>query len=529
MEPTQEGSAQGLDLYWHIAVRRRWWIIVPFVIGWAAVLGACWVIPPKFKSESLIMVEQQRVSTEYVTPNVTQDISARMNALTEKIMSRTNLLDIAKKYDLYSASKANVDTDLVADKLRKDISIDLQRSASTRPDQLTAFKLSYINANPEIANKVTQELTSLFIDTSMKHAADVAKQTDDFLHRQLDLAQQDLDAQEKKMREFKTQNLGELPEQLTSNLQILTGLQSRMQSATEALSRAEQQRTYLESLRDRYRAATTAGATSPDAPVTAAAIDLQLEKLHQQLADLQAKYTDKHPDVIRTKNEIAVAEAMKAKIEKQVATGQTSNKPKSPQQLQAEAPLMQIESQLKANEIEIANDRAEIKSINGQIGQYQGRLNSTPMREQQLAAIIRDHEQSQKNYDELLKKTQQSGLATNLLSEQQGEQFKLIDPPSMPTKPYSPDRSKMALLGIGIGLALGVVIAGLVELSDLHVYTEGQVKEIVGATMMIVGVPSLWTPSEIHLNRRSAVMQAALAGVIVLAVSGITAFTFIKG
>lgn len=529
MENVTEQSTPGLDLYWHIAKRRRWWIMVPFVIGWVAVLGASWVIPPKYRSESLILVEQQRVSTEYVTPNVTQDISARMNSLTEQIMSRTRLLEIANKYNLYAAGKTNVDADQVVDKLRKDISIDLQRAPQARVgDQLTAFKLSYVSGNAQLANQVTQELTSLFIDTSMKHSADVAKQTTDFLRRQLDLAQQDLDAQEKKLREFKTQNLGELPEQLQSNLQILTGLQGRLQASTEALSRAEQQRTYLESLRDRYRSANEAAATSPDAPITAATLDLQLEKLHQQLTDLQAKYTDKHPDVIRTKSEIAAAEAMKAKIEKQ-GSAQASNKPKSPQQLQAEAPLMQIESQLKANEIEIANRRAEIKGVNSEIGQYQGRLNLTPMREQQLAAILRDHDQSQKNYDELLKKTQQSELATNLQSEQQGEQFKLIDPASVPTKPYSPDRSKMALMGIAVGLALGVVIAGLVEFSDLHVYTEGQVKEIVGATMMIVGVPSLWTPSEISLNRRFAWMQAALAGIIVVAVTGITAFTFIKG
>src|ERR1044071_3015340 len=108
-----------------------------------------------------------------------------------------------------------------------------------------------------------------------------------------------------------------------------------------------------------------------------------------------------------------------------------------------------------------------------------------------MAAIIRDHEQSQKNYQELLKKSQQSELATSLENQQQGEQFKLIDPPSLPARPYFPDRSKMSLIGIAVGLALGLVIAGLAELSDLHVFTEGQIKEIVGASMMIVGVPSL--------------------------------------
>src|SRR5512140_3653085 len=101
MESTAEKPTPGLDLYWRIAVRRRWWILVPFVAGWAAVLAASWVIPPKYKSESMILVEQQRVPENYVTPNVTMDIGSRMNALTEQIMSRTRLLAIADKFNLY--------------------------------------------------------------------------------------------------------------------------------------------------------------------------------------------------------------------------------------------------------------------------------------------------------------------------------------------------------------------------------------------------------------------------------------------
>ncbi len=527
MDQPQETQGQGLDLYIRIAIRRRWWIMVPFVLGWAAVLAASWIIPPKYKSESLILVEQQRVSTDYVTPNVTLDLSARINSLTEQIMSRTRLLAIADKFNLYSGNKV-ADQDAIVDKLRKDISIDLEKSRTSRPDQLTAFRLSYVSSSPQLANQVTQELTSLFIDTSMKHSADVSQQTTDFLQRQLEIARKDLDEQERKLREFKSQYLGELPEQLQSNVQILSGLQGRLQGATDTLNRAEQQRVYLESLQTQYRAAARQ-ASGTNTPVTAASVDKQLEQLHQQLSEAQAKYTDKHPDVIRLKGEIAAAEAMKAKIDKELAQPEAATKKPSPSELQAQAPLMQIESQLKANEIEIANDKAEIKSITNQIGQYQGRLNLTPMREQQLAGIIRDHDQSQKNYDELLKKYQQSGLATSLQSEQQGEQFKLIDPPSVPARPYFPDRSKMALAGLGVGLALGIVVAGLVEFSDLHIYTDGQVKEIVGATMMIVGVPSLWTPGEVRLNRRSGWAQAGIAIVLLLAVSMVTAYTVVKG
>jgi polysaccharide chain length determinant protein (PEP-CTERM system associated) len=528
VEQAQETPSQGLDLYWHIAVRRRWWILVPFVLGWAAVLGASWVLPPRYKSEALILVEQQRVPEQYVMPNTTLDVSARLATLTEQIMSRTRLLAIAEKFNLSGGVQAKQDPDKIVDALRKDIAIDLQRG-ETRTGPLSAFKLSYVSSSAQLAQQVTSELTSLFIDTSIRHSAEMSQQTTQFLQGQLELARKDLDEQEGKLREFKMQNLGELPEQMQSNVQILTGLQSRLQAATETLNRAEQQRMLLESLKDRYRGARAAVASS-DNPITAAAVDQRLEKLHQELTELLAKYTDKHPDVIRVKSEIASAEALKAKIDKEASSrAATPSKRQTAAELQAEAPLMQIETSLKANEMEIANARAEIKNVNSQVGQYQSRLNLTPMREQQLAAIIRNHEQSQKNYDELLKKSQQSELATSLENQQQGEQFKLIDPASLPQRPYFPDRSKMALIGIGVGLVLGVVVAGLVEISDLHVYTEGQVKEIVGATMMTVGVPSLWTPSEIHTRRRSAWMQAAVGMALLLVVSSVTAFTFLRG
>jgi len=530
MEANQENQAQGLDLYWRIAVRRRWWILVPFVCGWAAVLGASWIIPPKYKSEAMILIEQQRVPEEYVMPNVRLDMAARMNTLTEQIMSRTRLLAIAEKFNLYANDPVKKDPDKLAEKVRKDISIDLQNSRSNRGDQLTAFKLSYVASNAQMAQQITQELTSLFIDTSLKHSAEASQQTTEFLQRQLEVARKDLDDQEAKLREFKSQYLGELPEQLQSNVQILSGLQGRLQSATDTMNRAEQQRVYLESLLAQYRGAQKATAT-PDQPLTTEAVDQQLAKLHQELTELQAKYTDKHPDVIKVKGEIAAAEALRSKIDKDMSSRSDTgtNKKLTPSQLQAQAPIMQVESQLKAIDLEIANDRAEIKNINNQIGQYQSRLNLTPMREQQLAAIIRDHDQSQKNYQELLKKSQQSELATSLESQQQGEQFKLIDPPNFPLRPYFPDRSKMALIGIAIGLALGVAIAVVVEMTDLHVYTEGQVKDIVGAAMMIVNVPALRTPSEIHAQKRATWMQAMVGAAIVLFVSAITTFTFFLG
>src|ERR1041385_2706254 len=111
MDNVAEKPTPGLDLYWRILKRRRWWILIPFVLGWAAVLGASWVLPPKYRSEALILVEQQRVPETYVQSNVTLDISARMAGLTEQIMSRTRLMTIADKFNLYPGERAKQDPD----------------------------------------------------------------------------------------------------------------------------------------------------------------------------------------------------------------------------------------------------------------------------------------------------------------------------------------------------------------------------------------------------------------------------------
>ena len=528
MDQVSEKAAPGPELYWRIAVRRRWWILIPFVLGWAAVLGASWVIPPKFRSDALILVEQQQVPQQYVVPNVTMDISARMNALTEQIMSRTRLVAIAQKFNLYPSVRSTGDPDALAVALRKDISIDLQEASRRGGAALTSFTLSYVSSSPQLAQQVTNELSSLFIDTSMRHSAEVSQQTTEFLQRQVELARKDLDEQEIKLRDFKMKYLGTLPQQLGSNLQILSGLQARLQSATDTLTRAQQQRELLQSMLSQYSSAQTVSSNS-DAGTSPLAIEQQLQALRQQLTELEAKYTERHPDVLRVKRQIASLESQKGKLQNEIASQKGAPKKAPVVDVQAQGPVLRMEAQLKATEFEIANARNEIKRINGEIAQYQSRLNLTPVREQELATIVRDHGQAQKQFNDLLAKSQQSELATSLENQQQGERFRLIDPASLPQRPYFPDRMKMALAGLAVGLALGVVIAGLMEFIDLHVFTESQVKDIIGASIMVVGIPPLFTPSEALRNRRSSWLQGAVGCILVLVVCGITAFTIIRG
>jgi uncharacterized protein involved in exopolysaccharide biosynthesis len=187
-------------------------------------------------------------------------------------------------------------------------------------------------------------------------------------------------------------------------------------------------------------------------------------------------------------------------------------------------PILQFESQLKANQQEIADTKRELAQVEAQIAGYQGRLNNMPIREQQLADLTRDYDQSKLNYDSLLKKQMQSQMATNLEKRQQGEQFRIIDPPSLPKKPVSPDRLKLSLMGLAGGLLLGLGLAVVVEAVEDKVRTEDEVTRLV-KVRILAGVPHLFTPEEENKRKVRRVVEWCAAAVMLLVMVAANAYT----
>ncbi len=529
MDQQNEGQGPSLQEYWSMLRRRRWWVIVPLVAGWGLVLAASWFIPEQFKSQTVILVEQQRVPANYVQPNVTMDLQGRLQSMSEQILSRTRLLAIIQKLNLYGKDRGHLDPDSLVEQMRKDITIELVTTA--RGAELTAFKISYVGPSPMVVQQVTGELTSLFIDENLKTRTQASEDTTAFLENQLTEARKELDVQERRLREFKSKYLGELPEQMPSNMQILNGLQTRLSAVNDALNRDEQQRLYLESLLSQYR--DLRSKTDSDTPVSLPALEARLEQLQNQLAQLSTKYTAQHPDVLSVKREIASTEALKQKIEADLANPKKSSKPEAPNahsvaELQASTPEMQMRSQLKVNQNEIENLKRQQKQLTSEIASYESRLNLTPAREQEMAAVVRDTQQSRANYDSLLQKKLQSELATNLERRQQGEQFRVIDPPNLPQRPFWPNRLKLSLIGIGVGLVLGVGLAVVKELMDPLVYEDSQVKRLCDAEVL-ASVPGLWTATELQRQRRVVAVETLAASLLLLVIPLVTAYTYYYG
>jgi protein tyrosine kinase modulator len=314
-------------------------------------------------------------------------------------------------------------------------------------------------------------------------------------------------------------------------MQILTGLQNRLQSANDALNQAQQQKLYLQSLTTQYRALRPAAA--PDQKGIAAPVSYgstqRLQQLRSQLAELQAKYTPRHPDVVRLQQEIAEAEkaaSLDAQSDEQKSSG-TVQTAAVGEDVQAAGPMLQIQSQLKATEFEIANRKAEIKNIEGEIDSYQNKLNLAPAREQELAAITRDHEQSRAYYESLLAKRNQSEMATNLEKRQQGEQFRMIDPPSLPQRPYFPNRVLFSFAGIGFGLLLAGAYVVIRELATGRIYGEEELTKIVECRNMVL-IPSVLMSAEIRRKNCAHVLDGAMAAMIALTIPAATLFLYYR-
>lgn len=522
-EYDEGGPSRGVDEYWAIVLRRRWCILLPLFACWVLAFAGSWVLPSTYQSEALILVEQPRVPEQYVVPNVTVNLQDRLQSMTQQILSRTRLQETINRLHLYQ-TRHRWDLTQARDpieQMRKDIKIDLVE-APDRPGELTAFKIRYSAPTPQLAQRVNSELTTLFINENLKAQQQLSEGTTAFLQSQLADASAKLQEQEEKVRAFKAAHFGDLPSQMESNLQILTGLQNQLQSTQHDLDEANQQKLYLESLEQQYQSVEAnlgVGNGTVAAPDT---LDKDLLDLRRQLQEDQLRYTDDYPDIIRLRDKIAELEKLKKQMGSETAA---NTKPTTPSGVDpgslaevergAPSPMMQVQSQLKANRLEIQNYQQQTKKIESQIADYQARLNLTPATEQELADVSRGYEESKANYDSLLQKQNQSQLATSLEEQEQGEQFRILDPPSLPARPSFPNHLLISLGGLAAGLTIGVLLTTLLEVTNVRVRHEKDLEDVT-PLKVLVGIPHLDVPGEVR--NRALVRRLELSAVAAMAI-----------
>jgi polysaccharide biosynthesis transport protein len=517
---TEEQKKPDFERYLDIARRRHMHFLVPLLVGWLMVWGLSWVLPPRYKSTTLILVQEPTMPKNFVAGNADSDLQARLQTMQQEILSRTRLLTIIDGMHLYGGGRKPLTDDDKVTKMRKEITIELARDAQN--GGVTGFKIDYSSHNARVAQAVTWQLAELFINENQRTLLQQSGDTTKFLETQLEAARQALALQEAKVKDFQAAHVGALPSQQASNLQILGGLQAQLQNEQDALNNAEQQRALHETEIQQYRTnplPTTRPGQLLD-PNSTEAIDIQLAKLRDQLTDLRSRYTDSYPDVVKLKVQIAQTEQQR----KQAAAAEKAKTDKNTDSLA----LGQVQAQLQSDNVEIQNRGASIAALQTRISQYEGRINAEPASEQELADLQRGYDQSQANYNDLLKKKEESQMATNMEQMQQGERFNMLDSPSLPLKPDFPNRLEFCAFGLLAGLAFGAVSVAAFEFTDDRLHYEADISDLLPVPV-ICEIPEVSNLVDEQRNRRKALVGwATTAAVIVIILTG-SAVSYLHG
>jgi polysaccharide chain length determinant protein (PEP-CTERM system associated) len=498
--------------YLRVLKRRRAVILGSFFITACAAVAAAWWIPARYKSETLILVVPQRVPESYVRSTITAGIEGRLQTITQQILSRTRLERVMQEFNLYADVRAKGGAEEALARMRGDISIDLARTPG-RKDEDTSFAVSFVARDPDTAMRVTQRLASLYIDENLRDREVLADGTNDFLESQLSDARSRLVAHERRLELYRREHEGELPSQMQTNLQVVQNTQMQLQALSDSLSRDSDRRLVVERLiADQSSTAlgvadAAAGDRAAGGDATSPALLQQLDDARRELQSLELRLLKpQHPDVIQARRrverlELEVSRPPRPAQETRVATGAD---------LARQNRLSEMRTELENLNRSMAAKEAQQQQLRDTLAEYNKRIEAVPTRESELVALTRDYQTLQNTYTSLLAKREDSKISAELERRQVGEQFKVLDPASLPLHPFSPNRLLIYASSI-IGLFIGVGIALWFEYQDLSLRSEAEALRTLALPVLAM-FPVIVTRAEIR--RRRLMMSLGATGVL---------------
>ncbi|MGD0939348.1 MAG: Wzz/FepE/Etk N-terminal domain-containing protein [Terracidiphilus sp.] len=459
-------------------LKRRFWLILIFAAIFLGIgLTVSYILPPRYMSQTLVLIEQQKVPEDYVKPVVDEDLGARLASMKEQILSRSRIQPIIERFDLYAGKNSSMDDRI--DLTRKAIGINPIRSEQSHG--MPGFFISFTAKDPHTAQQVCGEITSLFVTANLSAREESAEGTTAFLKQQLDEAKRNLDDQDAKLAAFEQKNIGKLPGQTiklgdmslamgSPNESTLQALTTQLNATTQTENRLQQEETFLQTM-----IAQQADEPQGSDPGSGTPLDerkKQLKDLLTQKQELQALYTPDYPDVVAVSRKIADLRAeiahASAEVPKPAPDATAANRHDPPR-------LQQMKLQLRADQQAMVNAKQEQARVEQQIRTYEARIEASPVIEEEYKAVTRDHDTALQFYNTLLTKMNESSMATALEHRQQGEQFRVMDAPNLPDSPSFPNRLVFAGGGLGSGLLLGLLLSALLEYRDTSLRNERDV------------------------------------------------------
>lgn len=465
-------------------------------------LAAYWLamaLPNVYTSYATVLVEPQAVAEDLVKAGVAEsDLNQRLHLMTAQILSRPRLSRIIDELGLYAEQSKYMLREEIIDLMRNRIRVepvvpDLQQTRRNEEAQINQFKIFFEDYNPKIARDVAQHLANDFIETHIEQRVQTTQKSLEFIQSELERLADRIKEVEGKIAQVKNENPGKLPEDMAAN-------QRRLERVLGDLSVA--QRAYAEATSDEgfYRSQ-LAAASSMAAPNGQVSPGTRLEALKLQLGEYESKgYTDKHPDVIKTRAEIE-------QLEKTIKEGAEG----APTSLLAQ----QTEAEMRRAALRRASAKEEIDRLRRLADEIQSQIGETPAVAEQLDALNRDYEHLFASFQDFSNRNLEATVQAQLERRQLGEQFRVLEPAYRASEPSAPNRFLILALGVMFALALGAGAALVAEAVDTSAHDARQLQTRIQLPVL-AAIPQIWLESDRVRQRRQRLRTALATGSLVL-------------
>lgn len=478
------------DQILEIIIRRRWFILIPFCITMTLGLFHTLTAGKTYEASTLILVQPQRVPTNYIRSVVTSSINERISTISQQILSRSNLEKIIDQFGLFANAKGMYLEDQVAS-LRKRVQVKIER---TRSDA-EAFSIVFQGDEPQTVMRIANTLASFFMDENLKVREAQAVGTSEFLDSELEKTRKTLEERERQLAEYRTQHMGGLPDELETNLRTLDRLQQQITIKNETVAQARNSLNLIQAQiaqSNEMASQTMMDPFSMNEDSFGSEDEQKLVAAQKEYEALLLKYTDKHPDARKIKT---IIDKLTNSIEENKAKAAANPETSETTDIVTQTPnfaAMQQGAQVKQIRTEIQKIESDIEILEQRMREIQTRVEDTPKRELELQSLQRDYSNIQSVFNSLLDRKLEAELSVNMEKKQKGEQFRILDHARLPERPISPNVKLLFLLSIASGLGIGAGVIFLLEIFDSSIRREEQIEKDLGLKILAAIPPMKW-------------------------------------
>lgn len=567
MEEEVKGIRDYLEIFW----RRKYWILIPAIILMTGVTIFTYSLPATYKSEGLILIESQEIPQDLIRTTVTSYADQRIEVIKQRLMTTTRVMQIVNKYNLYPEERQkSPTTGPIVSLFRENVSVNIVQANVTDPVSgrakraSIAFRVSFLDKNPRIAQQVANELVTEFLNENVRTRTDRAEDTTQFLKLEGDRMQKEVQQTEREIAEFRDQYSDSLPDLLQYNLSMVQNTQQEIAAVENQIMVLGDQITTMSLQLSMMPQQSSPGTVSgPQATPD----QLALERLRAELRSMQSRYSESHPDLQRVKREVAALEAQvgsamspRQSVEAEITAVQSNlqslkqryasehpdvkaeeaNLAKLQQRLRdlpteeaGSAPAattsnvnpvyIEVKAKIDSIQREIARLREREQGLRAKLIDFENRVVQTNQVQRAYMDLTRDHQNKLNQYQQLRAKQLQAELAQTLESENKGESFTLIEPPQVPSSAEKPNRPKLLMMGFAASVGTGFGLAFLTEMFFGGIRGYNNITRVVGKAPLVV-IPFIRTEKE--KSKRRALIYRWLLVLFLFGIAAIALFHF---